>query len=136
MASDGSRLIDLIAKYGDDDDADLAVMLFGGSRVSLPSWMKGDHWLISLVGREAAEAIVKEMNFDGCGGMVVLPLAERSLMEKNRREVYRRLKLGQSTDRIAREVAVSRRTVQRHRAALKRLARQNAASRTEGPTKC
>ncbi len=136
MASDGSRLIDLVAKHGDDDAADLMILLFGGSRVTFPGRMTVGHWLVSLVGFEAAEAIIEAMNFDGCGGYVDLPLAERSSAEKSRREVYRRLKLGQSTDRIAREVGVHRRTVCRHRAALKILARQNAASRTEGPTKC
>ncbi len=136
MASDGSRLIDLVAKHGDDDAADLMILLFGGSRVSLPGRMTADHWLVSLVGFEAAKAIVEEMNFGGCGGLVELPIAENSSAEKNRREVYRRLRLGQSIDRIAREVGIHRRTVFRHRAALKRLARKNAASRTEGPSSC
>ncbi len=142
MASDGSRLIDLIVDMVDDEEViETVIEHFAGSLVSVPYTPTAANWLVGIVGAETALAIFRAFHGPtifrhSTGYMVLLPSAERSPMEKARREVGRRLKLGQSVDRIAREVGVHRRTVYRHRAALKRLTRQNAASRTEGPTKC
>ena len=142
MAGEGSELIDLIVDIADDDVAATVIERYGGSRVCVPGrFVEPDNWLAEIVGVDTASTIFRAFHgpvaFGHCAGFVLtLPLAEKSSKEKNRREVCRRLKLGQSTDRIAREVGVHRRTVQRYRADLKRLARQNAASRTEGPSKC
>lgn len=143
MASDGGSLIDLIVDIAGEEAAKTAIERFGGSRVSVPMFsVHHDNWLVEIVGEDTAMEIFRAFNGPGLfresggGTMVELPLVERASQEKLRREVYRRLRLGQPIDRIAREVGVHRRTVQRHRAALKKIARQNAASRTEGPSTC
>lgn len=143
MASDGRKLLDLIADFVGDEKVAEFLELRGGGHLILPAKPKDDHWFSAFVGSgDIARKIVEGMGYTNHKGEVsglriaALPIAERGSTEKNRREVERRLRLGQTTSRIAREVGVSRRTVQRHRAAMKKRMRQNAAFHTEGPTKC
>jgi hypothetical protein len=128
MASNGNTFLDLIADAADDDAVGRVLERVGGSRISLPGVPAADHWLSELIGHGAAKAVCAAMCSFGhhgqrVGGMFDVPLAERASAERNRREILRLLKLGRSIDRIAREVGVSRRTVQRWRAWLKKASR-------------
>jgi hypothetical protein len=138
MASDGNRLLNLIVDMAGEEGAATVVERFGGSLVSVPSIRpRPDNWLVGIFGVETALAIFQAFhgpaNAGHSGGyMVELPLAERASGERNRREVIRLIKLGRSIDRIAREVGVSRRTVQRWRARLKKTSRTSIPVPTKG----
>ncbi len=142
MASDGQKLLDLIAEHAGDEKVAAFLELRGGGFLVLPGKPADDHWFSVLVGGgDIARKIVEAMGYTNHKGDVggfrfVLPIAERSSAEKNRREIRRRLKLGQSFNRIAREVGVHKRTVERQYSALKKLANQNAANHTRETSSC
>ena len=100
----------------------------GGCQISLPGIPAADHWLSELIGHEAAKAVCAKLSVGGSHrrrgcDVFCVPLAEKGSAERNRREVLRLLKLGRSVNRVAADVGVSRRTVQRWRARLKKTSR-------------
>lgn len=130
MASEGREFVNLVRELGGEEAAELLMLEYAGSRVSIPvQRLSATNWLVQLVGLRCADEIVKQFG----GGLIEIPLAEAGSAARNRREIRRRLKQGESVDHIARHVGVNRRTVQRQRLYLRQIDRHAKGRRTEGP---
>lgn len=96
----------------------------GGGRVYFPADPQPDHWLVELIGSAKARALCAAFavtpggSREGQrGAYLELPLGPTGTQAETRRAIGRLLREGHSHDKIAREARVSRRTVQRQRAA-------------------
>lgn len=105
----------------------------GGERVTIPAKVKPGHWLVQVVGMEAAEKISAHyrIGYGGTGGAsLTLPLGPASNPSQIRRRLDQMILDGVSADKIARVLRVHRTTVFRRKALLE--AKPEAA---EGPLK-
>lgn len=94
----------------------------GGSRISIPSRVKTDHWLIKTVGKEAADKICEfyRTGYNGTKGAVIdLPTGPSSSASKTRRKVDAMIRDGVSADKIAVSAGVHRNTVFRRKRKMK-----------------
>lgn len=92
----------------------------GGGRISMPAKLKDGHWLVELLGREAAEKLA--FHFTSGRGSVELeiPLGPAGTIAKARRTMGKMIEDGEaSDDAIARATGMSRRTVLRKKKVLK-----------------
>lgn len=87
----------------------------GGTRIYVPGRLTDDHWLIGLVGLEAAQALVKHLTSDGNGCKVELPLGQHGQFGQYRRRLVAAVAEGASDNDVARRVGVTGRTVRRER---------------------
>lgn len=91
----------------------------GGTRVYFPRKADDDHWLVTCVGRAAADKICK--TFTRAGQRVDVPLASGNAYEALKRAMAKRIhdldNDKKSSAEIARMVGTTQRTVHRHRAA-------------------
>ncbi|BBF92377.1 helix-turn-helix domain-containing protein [Blastochloris tepida] len=111
-----------IAAVTDEATALRIAMHVGGlQKVYFPAQVGDDHWLIGLVGRQAAEAICAHFAVDGRGQRLDIPLAGGGTYQQMRRTIARRVheldQAGASSREIARQVGLSQRRVHAHRAA-------------------
>jgi DNA-binding NarL/FixJ family response regulator len=91
----------------------------GGGRIRIPAKILQTHWLAKTIGFEAAQALASHFT-SGYGTLELeLPISEAGAISKFRVEIFRLIEEGMSSDKIARTVGVSRRTVLRNRAKLR-----------------
>jgi len=100
-------------------DAALAIAdARGGSRVSFPKNLGGDHWLVQCVGNEAAALLCDHFRNSINGGVVDIPVGPVSAANVVRRKIDQMLRNDVSPDEIARTLRVHRTTVFRRKANL------------------
>lgn len=87
----------------------------GGSKVYIPRRAPDSHWLVEIVGREAADRI-SELFGDQ---RVVIPLGPERYYARAARVAAQKLAEGKSLDAVRREVGVHVRTVSRIKARMK-----------------
>lgn len=87
----------------------------GGGRIYIPAHLSDDHYLIALIGRKAAVALVDHISINGSGDEIELPMGSTGREKLYRRERDRLLKAGISNSKIARQLGVTDRTVRRAR---------------------
>jgi hypothetical protein len=87
----------------------------GGVRVGIPKRAPDGHWLVELVGREAADRLGAHF----AGGRVLIPLGEKGYLSRRRRLAAERLAEGQSLDAVALATDMHVRTVSRVKARLR-----------------
>lgn len=87
-------------------------------RVRIPYILPGSHWLIDLVGDEAAQAIVVRFG----GSRLDIPPALVGQKRRRRRVITEMTNNGMSTSQIARALGVARSTVAEHRRRLPKAA--------------
>jgi hypothetical protein len=88
----------------------------GGNRVYIPARAADDHWLVQLLGREAAGKI---MDYYATGVELDLPRGPTGLRAETWRRLYRMLDEGASSSQITRALGISRDMVKYHRARLR-----------------
>ena len=109
---------------------DAAVQLareYGGTEVSIPRQVAGDHWLVRCVGAKAAAKIcdhycVRDADGHAVGGFrIYVPLAGTGIMARTIAELARALETQDLSVRAAaRRFGVSDRTVKRLQAKMRR----------------
>lgn len=115
-------LLNTIADVAGNEAALALARARGGSRVSIPARAKDDHWLVEVVGREAADKICDHFRVgtNGTGVALDIPTGPESpmnkLLDNNRKSIDQMLADGVSVDLIARRVRVHRTTVFRRKA--------------------
>jgi len=87
----------------------------GGSRIYIPAKVTPDHWLVDLIGLDAAEKLADHYAVNGGGQTVDLPVGPSSSAEQVRKRVDELLRENVSADEIARTVKVHRTTVFRRK---------------------
>ena len=91
----------------------------GGSRVFIPGTAREGHWLVDLVGMEAAAKLCWLFRGAGEGGSYVkIPKGNMTYYQRARLKIDALLGQGLSLDKIALEAGVDLSTVQRRRKAL------------------
>lgn len=105
------QVIAEIAEVAGPDAAWALARARGGQRVFVPAEAENGHWLVELVGMEAARVICKHFSTNGRGGDVLIPMASAA----RRRELFDRTLREHKVDSAAAILGVHRRTVQRHR---------------------
>jgi DNA-binding NarL/FixJ family response regulator len=88
----------------------------GGNRVYIPAKAADDHWLVTTVGRIAADKI---MGYYTSGVELDLPRGPTGLRATTWRRLYRMLDEGCSSTQITRALGISRDTVKYHRAKMR-----------------
>jgi hypothetical protein len=118
------RLTGVLVEIADIAGQAAAVQLAasaGGTRVYIPAKADGAHWLVELVGAEAAGKICAHFAADGRGQKVDIPIGPAASYNQLRRVTAQRiheLDDGRNSARtIARQVGVTQRTIYKHRAA-------------------
>ena len=82
----------------------------GGRRVTLPHKPTVETWLAKIVGLEATKTLCERFG----PAEFVLPMDEHNRLVKIRREIEALWSIGWSNSRIAGELGIHQRTVQRH----------------------
>ena len=108
-------ILGIVADVAGEEAARRLAAAKGGGRCYIPRQTRPGHWLVALLGEEAAAAVC-----DALGGETVeIPLAGAGSLQHGLRQARRRAhelnRRGWSADRIARTVGVDRRTVKRWR---------------------
>lgn len=80
-------------------------------KIYIPVEVVADHWLVSLVGHEAAEAICDRFG----GNTLEIPPALAGDKRRRARAIAEMIEKGYSTNSIARALGVTHKTVQLHR---------------------
>jgi hypothetical protein len=97
----------------------------GGTRVTIPSRAADDHWLVKLIGRDAADKICDHMRILSPEGReagarhVVIPRGPTGYLAKARIRLAKELEAGTSAREAARKTGLSERTAFRMRARLR-----------------
>lgn len=93
----------------------------GGGRAYIPARLKADHWLVVALGWETAELIAHHFT-SGRGSVELdIPLGPAGTVAKARANIARMIdRGGVSSDEIARATGMSRRTVLRKKAKIRR----------------
>ncbi|MDD7908543.1 hypothetical protein PUV47_01330 [Pseudovibrio exalbescens] len=91
---------------------------YGGSRMSIPAYPKGDHWLVETVGENAARKICDHYRIingsDRAAGIYLdIPLGPAGMRALSHQRIRAYLADGLSADEVARRVGVHRQTVLR-----------------------
>lgn len=86
----------------------------GGTEIYVPlaDHLTPDHWLVALVGADAARAIARRW---GGGGGILIPLGPAGSRARIWRAIAKALDAGYSAAEAARRAGVHQRTVYRHR---------------------
>ncbi|MBY6244182.1 helix-turn-helix domain-containing protein [Methylosinus sp. Sm6] len=88
----------------------------GGARVHFPARASEAHWLVRLIGREAADKLCEHFRTAQGGARELVPLGPRNFYAQARRKAARLAEEGCSREEVARRLGVHIRTVQRYRA--------------------
>ena len=92
---------------------------YGGNRVYIPRYAQDHHWLVHCVGRVAANAICE--HFASPSGLELeLPIGARLSREQRRIRLEKLISEGYTSSEITRRLGVTRRTVKRAKAGMKR----------------
>jgi hypothetical protein len=88
---------------------------FGGTRVHFPGRAPDGHWLVELVGREAADKLCAHFRSRGRGGYAVeIPLGPKNFYMKARKLAVELHTQGVSGYETARRIGVSSRSIRRY----------------------
>lgn len=92
----------------------------GGGRIRIPAVAPDDHWLVGLVGREAADALCSHWRQDVASGSasgieIDLPRGPTGALASARRAMAALLAQGLTADEAARASGLTRRTAYRMR---------------------
>lgn len=113
------ELPEIVATIADAAGMDAAwtiVRAKGGQQVFIPARPNQGHWLVKLVGMEAAQAICQRLSVNNRGDSHIIPLASKA----RRAEAYRHaVEAGQPPNQVAAALGVHRRTVFRNIAKVK-----------------
>lgn len=99
-----------------------AVALFaarGGNRVYIPAKAGDDHWLVQLVGRDAADRMIRHWSTDGAGIELELPRGPTGARADLWRRLHQMIREQRSSSEITRALGISRDMVKHHRAKLR-----------------
>ena len=88
----------------------------GGTTVYIPRAVPADHWLVEVVGREAAAKICKHFASLHAGTHIQLPTTR---VDQQRRRLIRALEAGASASQAALEAGMHERSAYRNRKRLK-----------------
>jgi len=88
----------------------------GGNRVYIPATADDDHWLVTLIGRDAAN---KLMGYYATGVELDMPRGPTGLRADTWRRLYRMIEDGCTSTQITRALGISRDMVKHHRAKLR-----------------
>ncbi|MCV0428856.1 MAG: hypothetical protein K5905_25660 [Roseibium sp.] len=97
----------------------------GGTRVTIPSHAMNDHWLVELVGREAADKICDHFRTlspdqrEAGARHVIIPRGPAGCLTKARTRLAKELEAGTSAREAARRAGLTERTAWRMRAKLR-----------------
>lgn len=108
-----------------------AVALFrarGGNRVYIPAKAGDGHWLVQLVGRDAADRLIAHFSTDGAGCELELPRGPTGARAEQWHRLHQMIRDGASSTAITRALGISRDMVKRHRAKLRDEAGSNQLS--------
>ena len=92
---------------------------YGGGNTYIPAKLPDEHPLVMLIGRAAAEALVKEYTRDNVGAQIELPRGSSGLFAQYRRQLAEAVAEGGSDKDVARRLGISSRTVRRQRQKLR-----------------
>jgi hypothetical protein len=92
----------------------------GGSRIYVPGRLSEDHWLVALIGAEAAGRLVDHVATGHGGGSVELPRGPAGRFGEYRRRLMAAAAGDASAAEIARELRIHGRTVRRARRKLRK----------------
>lgn len=116
-----------IAEVAGDRAALLLLSEYGGQRVYFPLRAADNHWLVRLVGREAADAICnlfatridaeREKSRHGAG--VVIPVADAGARGRAKRLAMKMLADGKSVNEVVKAAGVCQRTGWNYKARVK-----------------
>lgn len=101
---------------------DAAVLLFaarGGNRVYIPARAGDDHWLVVLVGRDAADRLIRHWSTDGAGIELELPRGPTGARADLWRRLHQMIREERTSTEITRALGISRDMVKHHRAKLR-----------------
>lgn len=87
----------------------------GGTVCYIAKRLKEDNWLVLLLGREKAQIIADHLNAS-IGGHFHLPLGPTSTQKKMVVSLQKLIMTGASSNRIASQLGIDKRTVHRHKA--------------------
>lgn len=114
-----------IAEIAGERAAQAIAVQRGGTEIYVPPHVGPDHWLVQLVGQEAADAICahyRTVNADGVEvGMrhLAIPFAETHLLERARERCRQELLHGATARQAALRSGLSERSVYRAKARLR-----------------
>lgn len=109
-----------IAMIAGEDAARRVAGSVGGTRVYIPPRPAADHWLVKLVGLDAAQRIADHFT-GGFGGIRIdIPLADTGFIARQQAKADAMILGGRSERDIAIECGYTIRTIRRRRAALKK----------------
>lgn len=91
----------------------------GGNRVYIPREAGPNHWLTQMVGQEAADALCDHFG-QPCGLELELPRGPQLTRSQRQARVQRMIVQGLTSSEITRRTGVTRRTVKRNRATIRR----------------
>lgn len=100
-------------------------MAVGGTQIYIPARLPDTHWLIDVLGLQAARTLSQHFasyggsNNSGIGGRINIPMGPSNPTEVRRKLVEKLLQEGKSTADIARIANISQRAVHRHRSRIK-----------------
>jgi hypothetical protein len=106
------QVIAEIAEVAGPDAAWALASAKGGQQVFIPASPKDGHWLVQLVGIEAAQQICAHFSANGRGDTILIPMATNA---RRREALAKALSEGAKVDQAAARAGVHRRTVFRHR---------------------
>ena len=113
-------LPELLAEIAEVAGLDAAIRLAdarGGSRVHIPGFAPDGHWLVEVVGREAADCICDHFRIkDRCGVELLIPMGGSRHYTRARRRFEDLIGEGHSVAEAARRVGVHLRTARYWRA--------------------
>lgn len=112
-------LPDLMIEFAQVAGLEAAWRLFetrGGNRIYIPARAGDGHWLVQIVGREAADRICAHFAAGDKGMEYELPLGPTGIKAALRRRLETLIAEGASSTAITREIGITRRSVSRHRA--------------------
>lgn len=121
MKSEAAEFLDHLAECADPADLPTLVAACAGRRVMVPGRYSGaDNWIVSAIGHEKAEALIKRLNTDQRYDIEFeVPMAGHGVYLRTREAIRRRvitgLDLGLPIVMIAAATGITRRAVQRHK---------------------
>lgn len=112
---EGRQFLEVLAELCGREIVSTVQKSHGGRRLTLPHKPTAETWLAKIVGLEAAKTVCERF------GSVefVIPMDEHNRRAKVQREIEALWSIGWSNSRIAGELGIHQRTVQRHVAYLK-----------------
>lgn len=101
----------------------------GGTKTHLPGRAPEGHWLVELVGREAADKICNHFRSRDGGVTLRIPLGPKGFYNQARRRAEEMIEQGKSSRAIASALGIHQRSVERYRARAKDIGKDSRQGR-------